>query len=148
MTWYLRTTHFSKRKFNYHLKSHNVRGIHKKWRPITERFYILKWLFQQICTFVYKCLETADKEGYTSIGIPALGTGNMGYPHDVVATYMYNTVEKFATDNEDSKLMVVKFVVYGTDTRSIQVVYLSLAQNTRLIIYIWLCLNWGLTLDI
>ena len=78
-------------------------------------------IFQQICKFVYQCLETAEKNGCTSIGIPAMGTGKIGYPHDLVATYMYRMAEKFATNYTNSKLRDIRFVLHPKDHRTVKV---------------------------
>ncbi|XP_071171397.1 protein mono-ADP-ribosyltransferase PARP14-like isoform X2 [Mytilus edulis] len=78
---------------------------------------------KQICKFVYQCLETAEKSGYKSIGIPAMGTGTIGYPHQLVAKYMYDMVEKFVTKHKSSKLTDVKLIVHSKDTKSITAFY-------------------------
>ncbi|XP_052099782.1 protein mono-ADP-ribosyltransferase PARP14-like isoform X2 [Mytilus californianus] len=78
---------------------------------------------KQICKFVYQCLETAEKSGYKSIGIPAMGTGTIGYPHHLVAKYMYDMVEKFVTKHKSSKLTDVKLIVHSKDNKSITAFY-------------------------
>ncbi|CAG2200250.1 PARP10_14_15 [Mytilus edulis] len=78
---------------------------------------------KQICKFVYQCLETAEKSGYKSIGIPAMGTGTIGYPHQLVAKYMYDMVEKFVTKHKSSKLTDVKLIVHSKDIKSITAFY-------------------------
>ncbi|XP_063432102.1 protein mono-ADP-ribosyltransferase PARP14-like isoform X2 [Mytilus trossulus] len=78
---------------------------------------------KQICKFVYQCLETAEKSGYKSIGIPAMGTGTIGYPHQLVAKYMYDMVEKFVTKHKSSKLTDVKLIVHSKDVKSITAFY-------------------------
>ncbi|XP_076101127.1 uncharacterized protein LOC143070915 [Mytilus galloprovincialis] len=78
---------------------------------------------KQICKFVYQCLETAEKSGYKSIGIPAMGTGKIGYPHQLVAKYMYDMVETFVNKHKSSKLTDVKLIVHSKDTKSITAFY-------------------------
>jgi hypothetical protein len=36
------------------------------------------------------CLETADKQNCQSIALPAMGTGQLGYPKELVARHMYS----------------------------------------------------------
>jgi len=83
------------------------------------------FLLQQIYKFGYNCLETADKVGYKSIAIPAMGTGKISYPRDKVAAYMYDLVEKFANNNKQSKVSEVIFVVHYKDPKSKQVISLT-----------------------
>lgn len=70
-------------------------------------------------------METADRAGYKSIAIPAMGTGKIGYPHDKVAAYMYDLVEKFANNHKQSKVSEVIFVVHYKDPKSKQVISLT-----------------------
>lgn len=74
---------------------------------------------------MYQCLETAEKSGYKSIGIPAMGTGTIGYPHQLVAKFMYDMVEKFVTKHKSSKLTDVKLIVHSKDIKSITVIIIG-----------------------
>ena len=65
--------------------------------------------------FIKCCLALASTSGYTSIAFPALGTGAMGFPADVVASTMFETVDAFEAKNPDSSLRQVKFVVWSED---------------------------------
>ncbi|XP_048244595.1 protein mono-ADP-ribosyltransferase PARP14-like isoform X1 [Haliotis rufescens] len=71
-------------------------------------------------TLVANCLKKATEKGYRSIAFPALGTGNLGYPRDVVAKTMMETVEEFGQDNPGTSLQEVKIVVYHNDTPTIK----------------------------
>ncbi|VDI56463.1 Hypothetical predicted protein [Mytilus galloprovincialis] len=82
---------------------------------------------KQICKFVYQCLENAEKSGYKSIGIPPMGTGTIGYPHHLMAKYMYDMVEKFVNKHKSSKLTDVKLIVHSKDTKSITVIIILLS---------------------
>ncbi|WAR01587.1 PAR14-like protein [Mya arenaria] len=53
-----------------------------------------------------KCLERANLS-YKSIAFPAIGTGNQGFPKDVVARVMFAAVERFARENPEPVLNVV-----------------------------------------
>ena len=44
---------------------------------------------------VYKVMEECDKLKATSVAFPALGTGNLGFPDNVVADIMVNTISDY-----------------------------------------------------
>ena len=64
---------------------------------------------------VNKCLKECTKLGVTSIAFPAIGTGNLGYPNDVVARVMIEAISSFLSA-KSSKLNAVYLVTYMTDT--------------------------------
>ncbi|CAG2213601.1 PARP10_14_15 [Mytilus edulis] len=66
-------------------------------------------------SLVYSCLLSANEDGYTSIGFPAIGTGALEYPVDVVAKYMYDTVNTFAK-NRPNCIMSVNLVLHDEET--------------------------------
>ena len=84
-------------------------------------------------------METADRAGYKSIAIPAMGTGKIGYPHDKVAAYMYDLVEKFANNHKQSKVSEVIFVVHHKDPKSKQVISLTEQSLYSESSIFWLC---------
>lgn len=67
------------------------------------------------------CLEESQKQNLSSIAFPAMGTGNLGYPRDMVAEEMCNSVINFSKGNPKTSLKQVLFVVYEKDTQTIQV---------------------------
>ncbi|XP_067657091.1 protein mono-ADP-ribosyltransferase PARP14-like [Haliotis asinina] len=69
---------------------------------------------------VANCLAKASDKQYRSIAFPALGTGNLGYPRDVVAKTMMETVEQFGQLNPETSLQEVKIVVYHKDSATIK----------------------------
>lgn len=70
--------------------------------------------------FVRKCLTEAEKCKMRTIAFPALGTGNLAHPADIVAKQMFDTVEKFASDNLVKSLTEVLFIIYPKDTSVVQ----------------------------
>ena len=56
-----------------------------------------------------------------TVAFPAMGTGNLGYPRDVVAEEMCNVVVDFSKENSNTCLKKVLFVVYEKDLQTIQV---------------------------
>ncbi|XP_033104491.1 protein mono-ADP-ribosyltransferase PARP14-like isoform X2 [Anneissia japonica] len=55
-----------------------------------------------------------------SIAIPALGTGNLKYPADVVANIMYEEAINFSSNRPHSSLREIKFVVFHKDSKTIR----------------------------
>lgn len=70
---------------------------------------------------VTKCLDLASQRGYATVALPALGTGNLGYPHNIVAQTMLGAVDRFLQTNPSTSLREVRIVVYHTDKKSLQV---------------------------
>ncbi|XP_061194415.1 protein mono-ADP-ribosyltransferase PARP14-like isoform X2 [Saccostrea echinata] len=71
-------------------------------------------------TFLKTCLTEAQKQNMSSIAFPAMGTGNLCYPKDVVAAEMCNSVVNFSKDNPKSCVKAVEFVIYEKDFPTIQ----------------------------
>ncbi|RXN11597.1 poly [ADP-ribose] polymerase 14-like protein [Labeo rohita] len=62
------------------------------------------------------CLRTAEKLGMASISFPAIGTGNLGFPKDLVAKIMLTEIQKFKFTN----LQEVTVIVHPSDKESVQ----------------------------
>ncbi|XP_046555591.1 protein mono-ADP-ribosyltransferase PARP14-like isoform X2 [Haliotis rubra] len=61
------------------------------------------------------CLQRASQDAHKTIAFPALGTGNLGYPKDVVAQTMIETAQQFHQNNPESPLEKVNIVVHNDD---------------------------------
>ncbi|XP_033757735.1 protein mono-ADP-ribosyltransferase PARP14-like isoform X1 [Pecten maximus] len=70
--------------------------------------------------FMMACLNEASKRGYESVAFPAMGTGNLSYPRDIVAREMYKIVSKYSTQNPTSPVTNVMFVIYDKDAPTIK----------------------------
>ncbi|XP_069139611.1 uncharacterized protein [Argopecten irradians] len=70
--------------------------------------------------FMRNCLKEADKKNCKTISFPALGTGNLGYPKDLVAHTMFDTVKKYFQEKPDSCVEGVNFVVYPKDRATVK----------------------------
>jgi poly [ADP-ribose] polymerase 10/14/15 len=68
-----------------------------------------------------KCLEEAQQNDYQSIAFPAFGTGNLGFPRNVVAKEMFKAVEYFQKDCSKTSVKDVRFIVYQMDSQTLQV---------------------------
>ena len=60
------------------------------------------------------------KDNLSTVALPAIGTGNLKIPHDIVADIMYDEVEIFSKQNPRT-LKDIHFVVYDKDQDSIKV---------------------------
>lgn len=74
--------------------------------------------------FLKSCLLESEKQNLSSIAFPAMGTDNLGYPRDMVAEEMCNSVFNFSKENPNTSLKQVLFVVYEKDTQTFQVFFL------------------------
>ncbi|XP_061184934.1 uncharacterized protein LOC133192948 [Saccostrea echinata] len=63
--------------------------------------------------FVLGCLEKANKSGYTSIALPALGTGFHKFPADVAAANIVSSIEKFSKQRQQQSISDIRVVLYG-----------------------------------
>ncbi|XP_053390224.1 uncharacterized protein LOC128553132, partial [Mercenaria mercenaria] len=68
--------------------------------------------FQKV---IMNCLERAFVLKHTSIAFPAMGTGSLGYPVEVVASEMFSSIEKFKEKNSHSTLERAFVVIYDKD---------------------------------
>ncbi|XP_067289789.1 protein mono-ADP-ribosyltransferase PARP14 [Pseudorasbora parva] len=62
------------------------------------------------------CLRKADTQGMASVAFPAIGTGNLGFPKDLVARIMLTEVQEF----NSTSLREVTVIVHPSDKESIQ----------------------------
>ena len=65
---------------------------------------------------VQKCLKKCDEKGAASIAFPAIGTGNLGYPNDVVAKTMIKAIFDYFSSNKTSKITKVYLMIFMKDT--------------------------------
>lgn len=78
-------------------------------------------MFQVMRNFLVNIFTRADGSQLKSIAIPAIGTGNLRIPHDVVTTVMYEEVEKFSKARRGTTLKDIRFVVYDKDLPTVKV---------------------------
>ncbi|XP_043106140.1 protein mono-ADP-ribosyltransferase PARP14 [Puntigrus tetrazona] len=65
---------------------------------------------------IRNCLKNADKWRMASVVFPAIGTGNLGFPKDLVAKLMLTEVQEFTSTN----LQEVTVIVHPSDRESIE----------------------------
>ncbi|KAL5022626.1 hypothetical protein ScPMuIL_001781 [Solemya velum] len=71
-------------------------------------------------SLVSSCLIQSSYSGMSSIAFPALGSGKLGFPADVVAATMFDCVRQFEKENQDIELKDVRFVLHPKDTTVIK----------------------------
>ncbi|XP_028289542.1 poly(ADP-ribose) polymerase family member 14-related sequence 1 [Parambassis ranga] len=76
---------------------------------------------QTLRTIFNSCLEKAESTGLTSISFPAIGTGNLCFPKDLVATLILDEILKFSSAKQLNHLKNVVIILYPGDAKTIQV---------------------------
>uniref|UniRef100_A0A665VB48 Poly [ADP-ribose] polymerase n=1 Tax=Echeneis naucrates TaxID=173247 RepID=A0A665VB48_ECHNA len=77
---------------------------------------------EKILGAIFKdCLDKAEDTGMTSISFPAIGTGNLGFPKDQVASLMLNEISSFSSKKLPKNLKTVAIILYSGDAQTIQV---------------------------
>ena len=71
--------------------------------------------------FVTKCYVEVDKNNMKSIAFPALGTGSLAFPCDIVASTMYRAANAYLQGKTDSGISKVYFVIWKDDTATLKV---------------------------
>lgn len=87
-------------------------------------------LFQVLRDILQKSLMEAQKLNLLSISIPAIGTGNLQFPRDRVATISFDEVLTFSKNNPSSCVKEVHLVVYDQDMPTVQAFQTEL-QNRK-----------------
>ena len=64
-----------------------------------------------------------------SIAFPAIGTGTLGFPHDVTAKICFEECKEFDKKNPSTCLKDIHFVVYHQDQASIKAFKDELKSN-------------------
>lgn len=91
-------------------------------------------------TFIRLCLEQATESGHTSIAFPAIGSGNLEYPVELVAAEMYSSIEKFEQESRESTIRDVHFVVYHANKRAEKVSFLEYIFFMTTILIMFICI--------
>ncbi|XP_075904598.1 poly(ADP-ribose) polymerase family member 14-related sequence 1 isoform X2 [Nelusetta ayraudi] len=77
---------------------------------------------QKILSGIFKeCLDNAEKNSMDSISLPAIGTGNLGYPKDLVASLMLDEILAFSQGTKPVHLKEVVIMLFPGDGKTLQV---------------------------
>uniref|UniRef100_A0A8C4EUA4 Poly [ADP-ribose] polymerase n=1 Tax=Dicentrarchus labrax TaxID=13489 RepID=A0A8C4EUA4_DICLA len=66
------------------------------------------------------CLDKAEDSGLSSISFPAIGTGNLGFPKNLVASLMLDEILAFSSKKQPKHLKKVVIILYSGDANTIQ----------------------------
>ncbi|KAM4561028.1 poly(ADP-ribose) polymerase family member 14-related sequence 1 isoform 1-T1 [Fundulus diaphanus] len=76
---------------------------------------------EKTLTGIFKdCLDLAEKNRLTSISFPAVGTGNLGFPKDLVASLMLDKILEFSSQRQSKHLKKVVVFLFPGDTETIK----------------------------
>ncbi|XP_035673188.1 protein mono-ADP-ribosyltransferase PARP14-like [Branchiostoma floridae] len=67
---------------------------------------------------VRKCLKVAEEGGHKTIAIPAMGTGGLHFPHEVVAEALFGEAVDYFKQNPQSSIEEIRFIVWEGDPKS------------------------------
>jgi len=70
---------------------------------------------------ISKALTMASGDGLTSIAFPAVGTGHLQFPSDLVGRAMFEEVKSFSGSSPQTSVSSILFVVYDADTETLSV---------------------------
>nr|XP_022339296.1 uncharacterized protein LOC111134504 isoform X2 [Crassostrea virginica] len=68
-----------------------------------------------LSSVVKKCLQAVEKEGFSSVALPALGTGKLKYSYLHVARTMLKAVEEYGKAFPQTRIKRVYFVLHQSD---------------------------------
>ncbi|XP_077305886.1 protein mono-ADP-ribosyltransferase PARP14-like [Lithobates pipiens] len=69
---------------------------------------------------IKNCLALAEQNQRTSVSFPAVGTGNLGFPKDLVAFVIFDEIFQFSCKNKVQNLQEVHLVLHPSDMDTIK----------------------------
>ncbi|CAL9707735.1 unnamed protein product [Knipowitschia caucasica] len=69
---------------------------------------------------IHMCLNKAERQSFSSVAFPALGTGNLKFPRPVVSALMLRVVHEFSRKQSPRHLRSVRLVVHPSDTQTVE----------------------------
>lgn len=98
----------------YNLNCHRVfHTVCPFWREESNSEKILKEI-------VVACLKEAEKQKTASISFPAIGTGNLRFPRDVVSRILLSEIHAFSARVSPQYLKEVTVIVHPSDSVTVQ----------------------------
>ncbi|KAI4819928.1 hypothetical protein KUCAC02_027929, partial [Chaenocephalus aceratus] len=74
---------------------------------------------EELITIIRYCLEEAEKRQMTSLSFPAIGTGNLSFPRDVVSRVLLQEIHSFSRRRSPRYLRAVAIVVHPSDKQTV-----------------------------
>lgn len=78
-------------------------------------------LFQDLTSIIRFCLDKAEKLHMQSLSFPAIGTGNLNFPRDLVCMTLLKEIHRFSSRRASRHLKEVFIVVHPTDAQTADV---------------------------
>eukprot|EP00079_Xenopus_tropicalis_P039027 XP_017952798.1 PREDICTED: poly [ADP-ribose] polymerase 14 [Xenopus tropicalis] len=79
---------------------------------------------------IQTCLSTTEKRQLDSITFPAIGTGALGFPKNLVAALMFEEVEKFSGSKNVQHLQEVNVVLHPSDADTMTAFFAESRKRT------------------
>ncbi|KAM4575865.1 protein mono-ADP-ribosyltransferase PARP14-like [Odontesthes bonariensis] len=73
----------------------------------------------ELTSIVTYCLEEAEKRMMASLSFPAIGTGNLGFPRDLVSRVLLKEIHLFSRRRTPRHLREVVIVVHPSDSQTV-----------------------------
>nr|XP_023649998.1 poly [ADP-ribose] polymerase 14 isoform X1 [Paramormyrops kingsleyae] len=74
---------------------------------------------QILIDIIQRCLTAAEKHKMKSISVPSLGTGNLGFPKDLVAKLLLSEVQTYSQRHAPKHLSEVDIILHPEDSETI-----------------------------
>ena len=92
--------------------------------------------FQDLQQLIRSILDAAAGQGAKSIAIPPIGTGNLGYPANIVARTMVMATSEYLSSNPQTALTDIRLVVLSSEAHlldvSVEITLKRIATRNRL----------------
>ncbi|XP_053181167.1 protein mono-ADP-ribosyltransferase PARP14-like [Scomber japonicus] len=74
---------------------------------------------EELISIIRYCLEEAEKRHMTSISFPAIGTGNLSFPRDLVSRVLLKEIHSYSRRRTPRYLSEVAIVVHPSDSHAV-----------------------------
>uniref|UniRef100_A0A3B3DBA2 Poly [ADP-ribose] polymerase n=1 Tax=Oryzias melastigma TaxID=30732 RepID=A0A3B3DBA2_ORYME len=86
-------------------------------------------LFQELVAIIHCCLEEAEQSQMASLSFPALGTGNLNFPKDLVAQVLLKEIHSFSCRSRPRYLKEAVIVVHPSDRETVESLMINLCVS-------------------
>lgn len=90
-----------------------------------------KAAFDVLRRFVENCLSLADDRKFKTLAFPAIGTGRLQIPPDIVASCVKEVVKEYSLSHPQTSVDKLIFVIHEADTTNFQVFKTILEKKTE-----------------
>ena len=89
---------------------------------------------QELISIIRYCLEEAEKRHMRSLSFPAIGTGNLSFPRDLVSRVLLKEIHSYSRRRTPHHLREVAIVVHPSDNHTVDVSVWFVEDNKSFII--------------